>query len=67
MKYLFFAYMALVFWFFFWIVPRVNDGRIAIIYDQVRGHVVERLSLWRSGYNFRKWQIKKHLKRTNTK
>jgi len=28
MKIAFFSYTALVFWFFFWLVPRVNDGRL---------------------------------------
>jgi|694.fasta_scaffold02257_8 hypothetical protein len=63
MNFFFFLYLSLVLWFFIWVRPRVNDGTIAIIYDNLRGLVVERVSLWRTGYNFRKWQIKKYTKR----
>jgi hypothetical protein len=63
MIFFFFLYMSTVFWFFAWVIPRVNDGTIAIFYDKLRGLAYERLSLWRSGYNFRKWQIKKYTKR----
>ena len=64
MKFFFFLYLGLILWFFIWVRPRVNDGTIEIVYDKLRGLAYERLSLWRSGYNFRRWQIKKYIKRT---
>jgi hypothetical protein len=36
MKFFFFLYMGLVVWFFFWLRPRVNDGRIEQIFDKVQ-------------------------------
>lgn len=36
MKYWFFAYMILAGWFFFWFVPRVNDGRIEKVVDKAQ-------------------------------
>lgn len=36
MKYFFFLYMGIIVWFFFWVVPRVNDGRIEQDFDKVQ-------------------------------
>jgi hypothetical protein len=33
MNFFFFLYLSLVFWFFIWVRPRVNDGTIEVIYD----------------------------------
>ena len=39
MKFFFFSYMALLGWFFFWLRPRVNDGRIEDIVNNIQKRI----------------------------
>lgn len=50
MKYLFYLYMAIIVWFFFWLRPRVNDGRIEQILDKVQFWYTYKL---KRGYHWR--------------
>lgn len=39
MKFAFFAYMSVLAWFFFWLRPRVNNGRIEEIYNKIEKRI----------------------------
>jgi hypothetical protein len=36
MKFFFYLYVALLFWFFFWLRPRVEDGRLELIIEKYK-------------------------------
>lgn len=56
MKYCFFLYIGLLLWFFFWFRPRVNDGRIE--------HIMEEIHVW---YNYRKYRLKRYINKKGNK
>jgi hypothetical protein len=56
MKFFFFLYMGLVLWFFFWLRPRVNDGRIEQIFDELQ-----------IGFNYRRVMLKRYINKKRNK
>lgn len=56
MKYFFFLYTGLILWFFFWLRPRVNDGRIEQIFDELQ-----------IGFNYRRVMLKRYINKKRNK